>query len=319
MTRGGNRPSAPWVAPDQRRGEVRCPLCDARNGAAAAFCRWCGTPLGRPTDPVLGITTRRAGLNTGGNRMSGLVGAIAGIALVGIAAWAILGGGLSGATSILGPGGSASSAPSARVSPSGPNTPSSPRPSVQPSNGSSPSGSLPAPTSSPPSASPSAVPTLAPTATPPPATGFTCDPIQVTDASSASWRLARTRWGPRGDYDQLAFVLERRSGSGSGGSASVSVEQVASDQVQSRFGLPAPAGGDRAVVVTFRGPISGSQFLERPALDVIEEVRIDNDADGVLRAVVGVTGEGCYRLSAPSWAFASAPQDVDIILDVRKG
>ncbi len=150
-------------------------------------------------------------------------------------------------------------------------------------------------------------------------TGFTCDPASITDATSAAWRLTRVRWGPRGPFDQLGSVLEQRRPT-SDDSTLVSVESVASDEVTDRFGLPAPSAGERAVVVTFEGPVGlPSPIGSEPALEVIEDLLVDEGSDGLIHAVVGVTGSGCHRLSAPGWSFGAAPQEVEvIILDVRE-
>lgn len=305
--RGEGR-TAPWVAPEHRTGDVRCSLCGAVNSASAAFCRWCGTPLGRPTDPVLGTTTHRALEARHGNPLGSILGALLAVALVGVATWAFLGGGLTGGTEDARP--SPSRAAVASLSPS-------PAPSAALSNVPS---EMPPPPQTPSPAPPSAA-SMSPSATPtspPAATGFTCDPASIRDSTSASWRLIRVRWGPRGPFDQLALVLEQRR-STSDRATVVSVESVPSADVTERFGLPPPSAGDRAIVVTFDGPVGLPSPIEsEPALGIIKDLLVHEGTDGLVRAVVGVTGDGCHRLSAPAWSFGAAPQEVEVILDVRE-
>lgn len=306
---GEKRPRASWVAPEHRTGDVRCSLCGAANSTSAAFCRWCGTPLGRATDPVRGTTTRRVLEDRRGNPLGTILGSLLAVGLVGVATWAFLGGGLTNATGDARP----SASRLADASPS-----EVPAPSAAFSN--VPSAVPPAATSPP--APPSAVlvspsPSSAP-ASPSTATGFTCEPASITDGTSAAWRLTRVRWGPRGAFDQLAFVLEQRRPT-SDSSTLVTVESLPSEDVTERYGLPAPSGGDRAIVVTFDGPVGLPTPIEsEPALEVIEDLLVDEGSDGLVHAVVGVTGQGCHRLNAPGWAFGAAPQEVEVILDVRE-
>lgn len=304
--RGEKSQAAPWVAPEHRTGDVRCSLCGASNSRSAGFCRWCGTPLGRPTDPVLGTTTHRALTARHGNPLGSILGALLAVALVAVASWVFLGGGLAGGTGDARP----SSSRFAGASLSG-----SPATSALPSN--VPTELPPPPTPSP--APPSAVlvsPSPAPTS-PPTATDFTCDPASISDGTSAAWRLTRVRWGPRGPFDQLAFVLEQRRPT-SDSPTLVSVESVPSTEVTGRFGLAAPSAGERAIVVTFDGPVGLPSPIEsEPGLEVIEDLLVDEGTDGLVHAVVGVTGTGCHRLNAPGWAFGAAPQEVEVILDVR--
>ena len=88
-------------------------------------------------------------------------------------------------------------------------------------------------------------------------------------------------------------------------------------EVTERYGLPAPASGDRAIVLSFEGPVQlPTEFEGDPDLTSIQELSTTTD-DGTVRVVVGVTGEGCHRVSAAGWAFQSAAQEVEVILDVQ--
>lgn len=98
----------------------------------------------------------------------------------------------------------------------------------------------------------------------------------------------------------------------------VTVESMPAGEVTERYGLPAPTSGDRAIVLSLEGPFQLRSELDGdPDLTSIQELSLAEGDDGVVRAVIGVTGEGCHRLGAPGWAFQSAPQEVEVILDVR--
>ncbi len=311
--RGGRGQKAPWIAPAGRTGEVRCPLCGSPNGAAAGFCRWCGTPLGRPTDPVLGTTTRRALDERRGAPVGTLLSAFAAVALAGVVGFVALNSGLL-------PGGAEGSSPprSAASGAASPAASGSAGPSgsleASPGPGASPSAPVGSPDASPGVPGPSASP---PPTTPPAETDFTCEPASVADASSSAWRIVRGRWGQRGGFDQLALVLElRRPDAPVMGR--VTVESMPASEVTERYGLPAPTSGDRAIVLSLEGPFQLPTEIDGdPDLTAIEELSVAEDDDGIVRAVIGVTGEGCHRLGVAGWAFQSAPQEVEVILDVR--
>ncbi len=314
-SRGARGGSAPWVAADHRTGEVRCALCGAANSASAGFCRWCGTPLGRPTDPVLGVTTRRALAGRQGNPLTSVIGVLLAVGLVGLATWAIMGGGLAGlatdaspsprrSTALASPSGAASSVPGSVV------------PSIAPPPAASASLAPPASTS-PQTPVPSAPPVPPPPTALPTDTGFTCDAASIGDGTSATWRLVRSRWGPRNGFDQVALILDQRRPT-AGQASVVTVESVPSSEVEARFGLPAPSDGERAIVLSFIGPVQlGTPFVGQPGLSVLREVRVGRGSDGIVHAIIGVDGGGCHRLSAPGWVPGPPPQEAEIVLDVR--
>jgi len=95
------------------------------------------------------------------------------------------------------------------------------------------------------------------------------------------------------------------------------VESMSGSEVTERYGLPAPSSGDRAIVLSLEGPFQlPTEFDGDPDLAAIQDISVVRD-DGAVRAVIGVSGEGCHRLSAAGWAFQSPPQELEIILDVR--
>jgi len=268
----------------------------------------------------MGITTRRALDSRVGTPFSTLLGAFAALALVGVVGFLALNSGLL-------PGGDddASSTPRGAAVSAVPSLGSSgPFGSVRPtaSIGTSPDpGAVPSASALPPEPSnggPSVPPASSspPPSVPPVATGFTCEPVSVSDTASAAWRIVGARWVPRNGFDQLALVLQRRR-TDAAPMGIVTVESMPTGEVTERYGLPAPGSGDRAVVLSFEGPfLLPAEIDGNPNLTSIQEVSVVNDG-GTVRAIVGVAGEGCHRLGVAGWAFQSAPQEVEAILDVR--
>jgi hypothetical protein len=304
--RGRSRRSeTPWIAPESGGRAVRCQLCGAVNSGPADFCRWCGTPLGRPTDPVLGTTTRRALDERQGSPIAALLGAIAAIAVVGVTGWLLLSGALGGGergptptptvtgTSSVAPTPTFSAEPSATI---GPTTEPEPSPVVSPSPG----------------------PTLSPEATPPgTATGFTCEPAAIADPNTAAWRITNLLWQPRPRFDEVQLVLELMR-TDAARSARVDIQSVESAEVAALYGIERPSTS-RAVVISFTRPITLPTTIDvEPALQAIREVRVDQGADDRVHAIVGVEGDGCYRLLAPAWEADALPLESAVVLQVRR-
>ena len=277
------------------------------NRGPAAFCRWCGTPLGLPTDPVLGTTTRRAMRSGSGLTMGTVLGAVALILLVAVTGWLVLGGGLvhliPAANATPTPSGGASASPSASAS----SLPSA-SPTVTPT-----------PTSGGPSASPSPSPspsTSAEPTAPPTSTGFTCDPATIGDPNSAVWQVTNYQWSQHSGYDEMELDLTLRRTSATN-AATATVESMTSSDVADRFGMTAPTTS-RAIVVTFQGPVTVTfDTSHETGYSVIAEVAVGTGNDGLVHAVIGAQGNGCYKLSAADWGQSSAPATARVLVDVR--
>ena len=301
------RNETPWIAPESGGSAVRCQLCGAVNSGPADFCRWCGTPLGRPTDPVLGTTTRRALDERQGSPLLALLGAIAAIAVVGVTGWLLLSGALGGGER----------GPTPTPTPTAIGTSS-----VPPAHTFSPEPSATTGATAEPEPSPivslSPGPTLSPEATPPgTATDFTCEPAAIADPNTAAWRITNLLWRPRPRFDEVQLVLELTR-TDAARSARVDIQSVESAEVAALYGIDGPSTS-RAVVISFTRPITLPTTIDvDPALRAIREVRVDQGADDRVHAVFGVEGDGCYRLLAPDWEADAPPPEAEVVLQVRR-
>lgn len=295
---------------------VVCPVCHLRNDVSARFCRDCGLPLGAPRDPVRGTTTRRADLPSDRGAGIGAVLSLAAIvAIAGGAGFLVLRGFESATTS----GASASStSPIAARSSGVPATSAAPPVSVA---------------TGPPTASPTEVvePTPRPTTeatrepvaepTPRPLstrTGWTCDPAAIQDPLLGRWRITQARWGRMSDFDRLTFDLTRADGEARRG-VIVRMEYLRPARAASLYDVARPRG-DRALVLTFDGAMSlRSDMSARPGLAALASLEARADADGVVHAVVGITGDGCVRLVANDWRNGSADTtEAKLVVDIRR-
>ncbi len=116
----------------------------------------------------------------------------------------------------------------------------------------------------------------------------------------------------------MTLTLTRVSGSTKKG-AIVNLAYTSPGRAASKYGVTRPLG-DRAIVLTFDGPISvGTPMVGTPAMKAIESVDVRRDASGVTHAVLGITGSGCARMNAADWKNGSdATQTASVTLDVRR-
>ena len=284
---------------------VRCPTCGTANERTRTFCQTCGTELKQA-----GIQRGRTALKPppvatpgGDNRLLIALGAGLALALV-FGAIVVFGGFLDG------PPADPGHTPTPTLIGGETPTPTA-------------TGSLPTVTDGPSDEPPTDEPPTDEPATDEPATPtpagegrFSCA-TQTLDASTPGrWTVTAARWGQRGRYDWLAINLE--PGGGGSGTGHVTAELVDRGQVQSRFGVAPPGAGDIALVVVFEPPLRLSgPFGAEPNLRVLEEFRVTRDQDRVTHAVLGVTGSGCFDLTAPGWESGTSGS-VEVIIDIQR-
>jgi hypothetical protein len=287
-------------------------VCHLRNDVAARFCRDCGLPLGAPRDPVRGTTTRRAELPS--DRGAGIAAILSLAAIVAIAGGAgflvfrgfetstTAGDGASPASS----DGSRPSAVAARSTVPGPTrTPRPVAPTEQPAE---------TPTDEP-TQEPIDEPTQATLST---RTGWTCEDAAIQDPLRGRWRIAQARWGRMDGFDRLTFDLTRLEGEARRG-VIVRMAYLRPARAASRYDVATP-DGDRAIVLTFDGPMSlRSALSARPGLSALASLEAKADDEGVVHAVVGVQGDGCARLVANDWRTGSDDTaEAKLVIDVRR-
>lgn len=300
--RGGELGSrAARGAPDGRNPLV-CPSCGLRNDPSARFCRNCGLPLGWAQDPVRGTTTRHADLpSERGAGVASIIGLLAAVAVLAVAAFLVLRGSSGSAT----PTRTASPRPSLAVASS--SGFASGLPSLRPSQlpgASTPASELPSAAATQPPAS------LAAT------TDFTCDPAAIGDSSLSNWRVRHVSWKPSGTYDTVIMDLTREGTATQ--AAMISVQSLALNEVSARYGLNPPRKGDRAVVVTFEGRVNGFPVpTTGTGMPVIPNLAMAQGSDGLWHAVFGVVGTGCHRIGVAAWS-TQAVNTAKLLIDVQQ-
>jgi hypothetical protein len=299
---------------------VVCPVCHLRNDVTARFCRDCGLPLGAPRDPVRGTTTRRTELpSERGAGIAAIVSLAAIVVIAGVAGYLALRGFETVAT---GAGANATGTPSGGPASTSPAATRGLDPSPTPTNGVDigPTGLIDEPSLDPGSTDAhSAQPSEAPAATSVPTrTGWTCDPATVQDPLAGRWRIAQARWGRMDTFDRLTFDLTRLKGSAKRG-ATVRMAFLKPARAASRYGVATPAG-DRALVLTFDGPLSlRAEMSAQPGLRALASLEARTDDQGVVHAVVGVIGSGCARIVATDWRDGSdQTTTAKLVIDVQR-
>lgn len=311
---------------------VICPVCHLRNEVTARFCRDCGLPLGAPRDPVRGTTTRRADLpSERGAGIAAIVSLAAIVVIAGIAGFLVLRGFESSATSAgahatAQPAVDASASPVPRASvgtrptrrparsptatvTADPDTTATPEPTDPPTDG-------PRDRATP---EPDDRPTDPPTATPlSTRTGWTCDDAAIQDPLGGRWRIVQARWGRMDGFDRLTFDLTRLRGSTREGTV-VGMRFLRPAKAASRYDVETPAG-DRALVITLDGPISlRAAISAQPGLAALTSLDARVDADGIVHAVLGITGDGCARVVANDWRDGGeSTTTAKLVIDIRR-
>ena len=266
-------------------------------------------PLGWPQDPVRGTTTRRAELpSERGSGLASIVGLLAALALLAGAGYLVFRPSSSGGTTFL----PLPSASAARSTSPVPVATGSFEPSLLPSE---PLGSTE------PSVLPSSEATVEPTSPSgsfSPSTGFTCDQATLTDPTNGRWKIIGTNAVRNGNTDEMTLTLSRSGDVKTG--PTLTIESMTPSDVTARYGITAPSGVDRAIVVSFEGKVSIGvpQAIPSTGLTAIVNTDAETDSTGVVRAVLGVNGTGCHQLSVPSWASDPAATTVQVLIDVKR-
>jgi hypothetical protein len=146
--------------------------------------------------------------------------------------------------------------------------------------------------------------------------GFRCETQTVSASEPGAWTVVRARWGQRPRFDYISFVLRR--GGSSDDTATVTAELVPLDEVESRFDIDGPDDGDRALVVTFESPVDLSgPFGRNPNQRALQSFQLLR-SEGVVYAVLGVSGTGCFDMTAPDWENGR-PRNVEVRLEIERG
>jgi hypothetical protein len=167
---------------------------------------------------------------------------------------------------------------------------------------------IPTDTATPTDVPPTATATLIPTATPTqpvptptrqPPSGFSCETQALTASEQGRWRVVSISRGTRSAFDYFALNLERMSGGA--GTVGAEVNLVPKDEVFNTYGVDGPTLGDIALVLYVNNPIKVSAQSDTVVnFDSLEEWQMTVTSEGLYSAL-GVSGSGCFSLSAPGW------------------
>ncbi len=300
----GGAPRQPWT-PDQASNGVTCPACGLANEAGARVCRNCGLPIASANDPLRGVAPGSVNLpSTQRSGLSATIGLllVVGLLLVG-GTLAFSGGGILGSGGRLVPGPEAGST-------------TAPLGSGEPVDGGILTGS---------NDGNGIVPdaTLTATST---AFDYTCDDAAITDKSKIRWLLSEVQAGPRSDedgtYDQIYWKLTQDSAKKNKKGTTVTMEWTTPKEAQQAYGI-ARVQGDRAIVVTFDGPvkITANQTietaqLEAAGIDQVKKIQLFQGDDGKVRTAIGLSTDSCARMRASNWG-GKAKQNSKVMLDVE--
>lgn len=292
-------------------GLQRCDVCGTANELSRAFCLNCGARLkkaGTTTGTALAVAAaddeRRRGM-----RMVGWVVLGACLFIVAAAGAFVVLGGLNPPAS---PGPATPPATLIAVNPSGSTLPVAP--TSPPASGAAPATDQPLVT--PPPASleppPSGVPATpvvtippasVPPATPPPAGGFVCAPSTLAASVPGKWQIFQAHWGRKGGADTLTLEMHPSTSSSAGG---VGANLLPADQVQPTYGIAGPTNGSLALVLSYNDAVTlTGPFGAQIGFKALQEFHLTRKS-GLVYAVIGVNGSGCYNLSSDAWTSGSS-------------
>jgi len=145
----------------------------------------------------------------------------------------------------------------------------------------------------------------------------TCLQSSLTIPTTIVWEVQRAAWSQVGRFDRLTLELAPE-GQPSDGPARVTVEYVPPDEVAERYGVDEPTT-DVAIVVALRdGPRLAGEMHGTRASGALRTIDIVQDLSGAPLAVLGVDGEGCYRLSVTGWDATDATAEAQLVLEIRR-
>jgi hypothetical protein len=153
------------------------------------------------------------------------------------------------------------------------------------------------------------------------ATDFSCESVEIRDPDRSHWRLSGVDVAAGDGFEQVRVSLQRASKRRETGT--VRTEWMTPEQAVERFEIPRPAGS-RTLVLTFTGAVEldsdrtlDASEIQAKGLGNIRSVQVSTDPDARTIAVVGITGEGCARLSSPRWKKKGTSEKADVLLDVE--
>ena len=151
--------------------------------------------------------------------------------------------------------------------------------------------------------------------------GWVCDgSLDVADPTGQRWSVVRVSFVPRSGFERVALTM-KPAGPDKGSPASVTAETYDNATLRERFpNVAAPAGGRNAILLNLTDGVWSPLDLRgyRPrGLETLKEFSVFQSPNGSSKLVVGVAGEGCFRLRVPVWNRDGSSGVRQIQLDVK--
>ncbi len=164
--------------------------------------------------------------------------------------------------------------------------------------------------------------------------GFSCEDGAIRDLSRGSWFLSDVKSAAReaedgAPFDQVFWRMDRQNANKrvkANNAASVSMRWSTPDALKERFGdAIGRVQGDRALLITFNGPVSISANaqieqtdLEEREIEQIRRVQLFESPPGKVRTVIGIKGDSCARLGSVQWGAKSTKDNARVVLDIER-
>ena len=157
--------------------------------------------------------------------------------------------------------------------------------------------------------------------------GFTCDDAALKDLSKRKWNLNQFVAGsrPSEGYDQVTFELTRAGAKKAKAGTTVSMEWMSPGDAKSTYGAPARVQGNRAIVVTFDGPMDidnnqaiDSLLLEGQNVEQLRNIQMFDGSDGKVHAVIGMRSDACARMDTRGFKKKDKSKNGRIYLQVER-
>jgi hypothetical protein len=152
---------------------------------------------------------------------------------------------------------------------------------------------------------------------------YTCDAAGIRDATKGKWTINQFLVGKRDEFDRITWELTKR-GRNNKEATEVVMEWMTPREARDQLGAPRVAG-QRAIVITIdggadinRNQLVDSLFLDREGVTAVKGIAMFEGDDGKVGTVVGVSPDGCARLSAPNFKKKNSKvKKAKIFLDVQ--
>ncbi len=157
---------------------------------------------------------------------------------------------------------------------------------------------------------------------------YTCEDDAIKDLSRGKWLLTEVQAGLRTEedgtqYDQIYWKLSRTTDKKAANATLVSLQWMTPKAAQQKYDI-GRVQGDRAIVVSFNGPVDitsnrtiEQDDFENENIDQVKRLQLIEDGRKV-RTIIGIKGDSCARMKAIGWAKKADKKGARIALDIER-